>query len=72
MQIKKIIIAQSGNYGDCLYATTIAKQIKSESPESHLTWAISTKYKSILDLNPHVDEVLEIPKMYDNISAEGW
>jgi hypothetical protein len=69
---KKFLIGLLGRFGDCLYATTLAKQIKCDFPNCHLTWAIIPKYKSILDLNPFVDEIWEIQaddSDYDNI---GW
>ncbi|MBX7174439.1 MAG: hypothetical protein K1X72_25930 [Pyrinomonadaceae bacterium] len=69
---KKFLIGQLGRFGDCLYATTIAKQIKNDFPESHLTWAINKNYKTILDLNPFVDEVWEIPNSFGDYSKEGW
>ncbi|MDO8873978.1 MAG: hypothetical protein Q7V05_14810 [Methanoregula sp.] len=58
---KRFLIGQLGSYGDCLYATTIARQIKTDYPDSHLTWAIGSIYKSILDNNPYVDEIWEFP-----------
>jgi hypothetical protein len=58
---KKILLGHLASFGDCLYATTIAKQIKIDYPGCHLTWAIGSKYSSILDHNPDVDEVWEIP-----------
>lgn len=60
MEIKKYLIFQFAAFGDCLYATTIAKQIKFDNPKSHITWAIATKYKSVLDNNPDVDVVWEL------------
>lgn len=57
---KKYLIIQLGHFGDCLYTTTIAKQIKNDFPNSHITWAIAPRYSSILYLNPHVDNVWEI------------
>jgi len=57
----RILLCQLGSYGDCLYATTIARQIKEDYPDCHLTWAIGSKYKNILNNNPHVDEVWEYP-----------
>lgn len=67
---KKFLIGQLGCFGDCLYATTIAKQIKHDYPNSHVTWAVHKKYKSILELNPHIDEfwIIENPDLYD----DGW
>lgn len=58
--MKKILLVHLAANGDCLMATTIARQIKHDYPGSHLTWAISYKHKHILDNNPHVDSVWEI------------
>ena len=55
--MKKILLGQLHANGDCLYATAIARQIKTDYPGCHLTWAISSLCASILDGNPHVDEV---------------
>lgn len=55
------MIGQLGSYGDCLYATTIARQIKADNPNCYLIWAIGTNYESILDGNPYVDQVMGIP-----------
>jgi hypothetical protein len=43
--------------GDCLYATAIARQIKRDYPNCHLTWAIAPFCQSILIGNPFVDAV---------------
>lgn len=58
---KRILLAHLNSNGDCLYATTIAHQIKTDHPDCHLTWAISSMCRHILDFNPHVDEIWEIP-----------
>jgi hypothetical protein len=44
-----------------VYATTVARQIKADDPECHLTWAIGSRYRQVIKYNPHVDEVWEIP-----------
>ena len=69
---KKFLIGQLGRYGDCLYATTLAKQIKLDYPDSQVTWAISKKYSDILLNNPHVDYVWEIDVKNDENYEEGW
>lgn len=56
----RILLGQLGSFGDCLYATAIARQIKQDFPDCHLTWAIGTPYRSVLALNPHVDEIWEV------------
>lgn len=57
---RKILLVQLYSNGDCLYATTIAKQIKKDFPGCHLTWAIASFCKSIIAHNPDVDEIREI------------
>lgn len=57
----KIALVQLCSFGDCLYATLIARQIRTDHPGCHLTWVIGDRYASILDLNPHVDAVHRIP-----------
>jgi hypothetical protein len=58
---KRFLIGQLGSFGDCLYATTVARQIKNDYPDCHLTWAIGSIYRSILDGNPYIDEIWEFP-----------
>jgi hypothetical protein len=43
--------------GDCLYATTIARQIKKDYPGSALVWIISLKCAAMLKNNPDIDEI---------------
>ena len=59
-RLPRILLGQLGSFGDCLYATAIARQIKEDYSGCHLTWAIGSPYRSVLTLNPHVDEVWEI------------
>jgi hypothetical protein len=62
---QKILLVQLYSNGDCLYATAIARQIKNDYPNCKLTWVISNSFKSIIDNNPYIDEVMvtnEVPK----------
>ena len=56
----RIALVQLAAYGDCLFATLVARQIKRDHPGCHLTWVIGDKFASILDGNPHVDAVHKI------------
>lgn len=58
---KRYLLGHLAAKGDCLYATTIARQIKHEDPDSHLTWAIGSSHRAVIDNNPDVDEVWEVP-----------
>ncbi len=57
----RILLGQLGSNGDCLYATTIARQIKHDFPGCHLTWAISSLCRRVIYNNPDVDDVWELP-----------
>ncbi len=63
---KKILLVQLFSNGDCLYATTIARQIKNDFPNCHLTWAIAVSCKSIIANNPFVDEIMEVNDISKN------
>jgi len=66
---KRFLIGQLERFGDCLLVTTVAKQIKKDFPGSHITWAVRPSYKSILELNPFIDEIWEFN---EGSREEGW
>src|ERR1700712_812650 len=66
MPAQKIILVQLYSNGDCLYATTVARQIKNDFPGCHLTWAIAAFCKTIIANNPYVDEVMEVNTVAKN------
>lgn len=63
---KKILLVQLFSNGDCLYATTIAHQIKIDFPKCNLTWAIAGFCKDIIKLNPYVDDMLVVDSVAKN------
>ena len=62
----RVALVQLAAYGDCLFATLVARQIKRDHPGCHLTWVIGDKFASILDGNPHVDAVHKIDERVVN------
>jgi hypothetical protein len=66
------LLGQLGANGDCLYATTIARQIKHDDPDCHLTWAIGSMCRHVLDGNPHVDDIWEVPLSSRKDLASVW
>ena len=60
MAAPRILLIHLFSNGDCLYATTVAKQIKADHPNCQLTWAIARNCRSMILNNPDVDEVWEI------------
>lgn len=69
---KRILLGQLASRGDCLYATAVARQIKADYPGCHLTWAIGSMCRAILDGNPHVDAVWEVPLTKHSEVADAW
>ncbi len=67
--MKKILLIQLYSNGDCLYATAVARQIKEDYPGCHLTWAVASFCRKILDNNTYVDAVREVEIAKDNIGA---
>lgn len=62
---QKILLVQLYANGDCLYATAVARQIKQDFPDCHLSWLIAVSCKNIIAGNPYVDEIIvtnEVPK----------
>lgn len=69
---RRVLLGQLAANGDCVYATTVARQIKADDPECHLTWAIGSAYRQVIQHNPHVDEVWEIPLERHEDMASAW
>jgi ADP-heptose:LPS heptosyltransferase len=63
---RKILLVHLFSNGDCLFATTVARQIKKDYPGCHLTWAIAGFCKSIIANNPYVDEIMEVNSVAKN------
>jgi hypothetical protein len=59
--MKRILLGHLGVYGDLLHATVIARQIKKDNPDCHLTWGVGSRYADILQENPDVDSIWEFP-----------
>ena len=69
---RRILLGQLAANGDCVYATTVARQIKADDPECHLTWAIGSSYRQVIAHNPHVDAVWEVPYSRKEDAIATW
>jgi len=71
--MKKVLLVHLNSNGDCLFATIIARQIKEvDYPNCHLTWAVNSKCKQSVYLNPYVDDIWEIPTEKTATTSEEW
>lgn len=69
---KRILLGQLGARGDCLYATAVARQIKVDYPGCHLTWAVGSMCRDIIEGNPDVDAVWEFPVAGHSEMTAAW
>jgi ADP-heptose:LPS heptosyltransferase len=54
-----IAIIAWGAMADVLYATPIVRHIRELHPDDKITWIVRDKFAEVVELNPHVDEVLK-------------
>ena len=69
--MKRILLIHLGANGDCVMATAIARQIKSDYPGCHLTWAIASRYAAVIKNNPFVDAIWEFELTPNESMVEG-
>jgi lipopolysaccharide heptosyltransferase II len=62
----KILLIRLRLIGDVVFTTPIVRALKQAFPESHLTYLVEHEAAPIVAGNPHLDEVLVIPR------ARGW
>ena len=71
--MKRILLIHLGAYGDCVMATAIARQIKSDYPGCHLTWLIASRYAAVIKSNPFVDASWEFELATgESLVEKGW
>jgi ADP-heptose:LPS heptosyltransferase len=66
MPTKKILLVQLFSNGDCLYASAVARQIKTDFPGCHLTWAVASFCKDIIAGNEYIDERIVVSTVVKN------
>jgi hypothetical protein len=57
----RVLLGQLGSGGDCLYTTALARQIKTNWPGCHLTWAVGSLFRPWIEHNPYVDSIWTVP-----------
>src|SRR5688572_21427448 len=62
---KRFLIIQLYSNGDCLYATTVARQLKHDFPGCGITWAVAPFCSGILYNNPYVDTIWQVNYITD-------
>ncbi len=66
---RNILVFQPAAIGDVMFATPVAKILKSNFPEAHVVWWTHSSTKGLLQLCPYIDEVIDYQKQ-DGIFAQ--
>lgn len=61
----EIVIGLIEHLGDIVACEPVARYLKVNYPDSRLTWVVSEKYRELVDVNPHIDEVLAVECLTD-------
>lgn len=69
---ERILLGQLGAKGDSLYATILARQLRHDHPNAHISWAIFDQNADLLHNNKHIDDVWKVPLGDRSKTAEMW
>lgn len=58
---ERILIVRMSAMGDLIQTTPLPRAIKAARPESHLTWVAQSPFATLLEHNPHLDEIIAVP-----------
>ncbi len=57
---RKILVVRLGAMGDVIHALPAVARLKCSFPNSHIVWAVESRWVPLLDKNPCVDEVVPV------------
>ena len=60
-QPNRILVVRLGAMGDVIHTLPAVSHLKRALPNAEITWAVEPRWAPLLEGNPHVDRVLEIP-----------
>lgn len=55
---KRVLIVRLSAIGDVIQSTPVARQIKRQHPDCHLTWIVERKALAGIEHNPHLDRIV--------------
>ena len=57
----KILVVRLGAMGDVIHALPAVARLKCSFPKVRVTWVVESHWAPLLDENPYVDEVVQVP-----------
>ena len=61
----RILVGLLEHMGDIVACEPVARYLKANHPNAHLSWAVSPRYRELVDTNPYVDETVVLECLTD-------
>lgn len=58
---ERILIVRMSAMGDLVQTTPLPRAIKAARPDAHVTWLAQSPFASLLEHNPHLDDIIVVP-----------
>jgi len=58
---ERVLIVRMSAMGDVIQTTPLPRAIKAAQPDAHVTWVAQSPFASLLEHNPHIDELISVP-----------
>lgn len=59
---ERILIVRLSAMGDLVQSTPVARGLKAARPDCHLAWLAQAPFARLLEHNPHIDELIVVPR----------
>jgi ADP-heptose:LPS heptosyltransferase len=69
----QIVVGLIEHFGDIVACEPVARYLKLNHPDNHLSWVVRPEFREIIDTNPYIDETVTVDCLTDwiKISAHG-
>ncbi len=59
--VRRILLIRLSAIGDIVFATPLVRALRRRYPDAHLAWLVQAEYRSLLEAQPELDEVVAWP-----------
>jgi heptosyltransferase-3 len=66
---KKVLIVLTEHLGDIVACEPVSRHARTNHPEAHLVWIVNRRFRSVVDGNPHLDQVVAVQFLSEWILA---
>lgn len=61
----KVLIGLIEHFGDIVACEPVARYVRAEHPQAHISWAVQRPFRELIDSNPNIDETIPLDCMTD-------